>query len=243
MKSPNAKDNGNNSNPSPRTNALSSSSSAPSSSTSTARSVREEDKKKQPRSREGIEELTLEKISRKGNDIRLESLVKELTLELGYGRDRILKRLIELEASKKIVLQERTPYRSFLSYARSTNSLWFWEAASATLLSLALIGVTSGAALYLRYVFGGLLILFLPGYSLIEYLYASKKELDGLLRIALSIGLSLAIVPLVGLVLNYTPFGIRLVPTAVSLTLLTLILLVLALKKKHSYYRVSKDIM
>ncbi len=70
--------------------------------------------------------------------------------------------------------------------------------------------------LYLRYVFGGLLVLFLPGFSLIELLYAKRKELDDLTRLALSIGLSLAMVPLDGLVLNYTPFGIRLLPVAIS---------------------------
>ena len=190
----------------------------------------------------GIEELALEKMKQNGN-IELATLVNELTQELGYKRDRVLNRLMELEATKKIVIQEKTPYRSFFNYAVSTYSLWFWVAAIATILSLALISVTGGVALYLRYVFGGLLILFLPGYSLIEFLYAKKKQLDELTRVALSIGLSLAIVPLVGLALNYTPFGIRLVPVALSLTLVTLTLLVLALRKKHSYYKVSKDII
>ncbi len=190
----------------------------------------------------GIEELALDKITQ-NNNVKLGALVDELTQELGYKRDRVLNRLMELEAKKKIVIQEKTPYRSFFNYAVSTYSLWFWGAAIATLLSLVLISVTGGVALYLRYVFGGLLILFLPGYSLIEFLYAKKKELDELTRIALSIGLSLAIVPLVGLALNYTPFGIRLVPVALSLALVTLILLVLALRKKHSYYKVSKDII
>jgi uncharacterized membrane protein len=38
-------------------------------------------------------------------------------------------------------------------------------------------------------------------------------------RVALSLGLSLAVVPLIGLVLNYTPWGIRLTPILVSLAL------------------------
>ena len=40
-------------------------------------------------------------------------------------------------------------------------------------------------------------MLFLPGYALIEALYP-KRELDELTRFALSIGLSLALVPLTG---------------------------------------------
>ncbi|HKW05693.1 MAG TPA: DUF1616 domain-containing protein, partial [Nitrososphaerales archaeon] len=93
------------------------------------------------------------------------------------------------------------------------------------------------------YVFGGLLILFLPGYALIQFLYSKKKELDELTRLALSIGLSLAIVPLIGLGLNYTPFGIRLIPVALSLAFFTIIFLVLALVRKHTYYKIGKDIM
>ena len=49
-------------------------------------------------------------------------------------------------------------------------------------------------------------------------------------------------VPLVGLVLNYTPFGIRLLPVAFSLSGLTLLFLVLALRRKHAYYKVAKDL-
>jgi uncharacterized membrane protein len=101
-----------------------------------------------------------------------------------------------------------------------------------------LISVTSGAALYLRYVFGSALVLFLPGFALIEALYP-KRELDELTRLALSIGLSLALVPLVGLVLNYTPWGIRLLPVSISIAGLTAVLLCVALKRRHDYYRLS----
>jgi len=51
----------------------------------------------------------------------------------------------------------------------------------------------------------------------VEALYPRGDELTPLERLALSIGLSLAVVPLVGLVLNYTPWGIRLVPVTAAL--------------------------
>jgi uncharacterized membrane protein len=44
------------------------------------------------------------------------------------------------------------------------------------------------------------------------------RSIDGIERVALSFGLSIAIVPLIGLALNFTPFGIRLVPILVSLS-------------------------
>ncbi|ELZ09956.1 hypothetical protein C479_10295 [Halovivax asiaticus JCM 14624] len=44
------------------------------------------------------------------------------------------------------------------------------------------------------------------------------RGIDGIERVALSFGLSIAIVPLLGLVLNFTPWGIRLVPIVLTVT-------------------------
>lgn len=188
----------------------------------------------------GIAELVMEKSV--SGDASVESLVSSIQQELGYSQDRVLSRIMELKEEKKITLIESKPYGSLASYTFSPYSLWFWAALFSTLASLGLIFVTSGIAIYLRYMFGGLLILFLPGYSLLELLYSKKGELDGLTRLALSIGLSLALVPLTGLVLNYTPFGIRLIPVTLSLTLLVAILLVAALSRKYSYYKLSRNV-
>ena len=79
-----------------------------------------------------------------------------------------------------------------------------------------------------RIVLGLLLVLFLPGYSLIAALFPGKDDLDGIERIALSFGLSIAVVPLLGLVLNYTPFGIRLVPILIVLSIFTISLAIIA---------------
>ncbi|MFZ5650686.1 MAG: DUF1616 domain-containing protein [Bacillota bacterium] len=48
-------------------------------------------------------------------------------------------------------------------------------------------------------------------------LFPGREDLDGIERVALSFGLSIAVVPLIGLVLNYTPWGIRLYPILISL--------------------------
>jgi len=170
--------------------------------------------------------------------------VKELVGGLrseGYSTDDSVRAVIALQREGKATMHEARPYAGLFGYAVSPISMWFWAAVVSVLLSMGLISVTSGAALYLRYVFGSVLVLFLPGYSLIEALYP-KRELDELTRFALSIGLSLALVPLVGLVLNYTPFGIRLVPVTASIAGLTLVLLVYALFRKHQYYRLAKGL-
>lgn len=64
-------------------------------------------------------------------------------------------------------------------------------------------------------------VLFFPGYTLIAALFPKKDDLDGIERVALSFGLSIAVVPLIGLILNYTPWGIRLAPILVSLLVFT----------------------
>jgi len=70
-----------------------------------------------------------------------------------------------------------------------------------------------------RVVLGLPFVLFFPGYTLIAALYPRRADLDGIERLALSLGLSLAVVPLIGLVLNYLPWGIRLTPIVTGLTL------------------------
>ena len=71
-----------------------------------------------------------------------------------------------------------------------------------------------------------------PGYSLIKVLFPTR-EIDSIERTALSIGMSLALVPLVGLLLNYTPWGIRFTPITVSLLTLTVILPIAGLSREH----------
>ncbi len=81
---------------------------------------------------------------------------------------------------------------------------------------------------FLRVVFGIPVILFIPGYALIAALFPAAKDLGGIERIALSFGLSIAVVPLIGLALNYTPWGIRLDPIVTSLAVFTICMLLAA---------------
>jgi hypothetical protein len=188
----------------------------------------------------GFDRLAVDKLTGR-EAVSLPDLVSDLSRDLGYTADGVTKGLLGLQSRKVIVITEKTPYASFSSYVASPISLWFWGAVGATVLSVAFVFVNSGLTLYLRYAFGGLLILFLPGYSLLEMLYP-KKDLDELARFGLSIGLSLALVPLVGLALNYTPLGIRLLPVVFSLSGLTLVFLVVALGRKHAHYKAAKEI-
>jgi len=61
----------------------------------------------------------------------------------------------------------------------------------------------------LRMIIGLPFVLFFPGYVLLSALFPRKGNLSDVERFALDFGLSLAVVPLIGLVLNYT-WGINL---------------------------------
>ncbi|HTX44109.1 MAG TPA: DUF1616 domain-containing protein, partial [Methanocella sp.] len=84
-----------------------------------------------------------------------------------------------------------------------------------------------------RSALGLVMVLFIPGYALIAALFPGKKDIDGIERAALSFGLSIAVSPLIGLGLNYTPWGIRLDPIVVCLTIFTLICVLIANKRRH----------
>ena len=129
--------------------------------------------------------------------------------------------------------------RDRIRYFFSTYCTWFWLIASVVfLLFVAIYALpNSPPYIYLRYLFGSIFVLYLPGSSLIELLYPKPEELSQLERLALSIGLSLALVPLVGLILNYTPWGIRLDPVFAALSLLTIGLACGAVYRKFIIFR------
>lgn len=72
----------------------------------------------------------------------------------------------------------------------------------------------------LQIVLGLTFVLFLPGYAIVSALFPKAEVIDNIERIALSIGLSIAVVPLMGLLLSYTRWGIRLHPMLITLFVL-----------------------
>ncbi len=72
----------------------------------------------------------------------------------------------------------------------------------------------------LRLILGLLYLMFFPGYALVAALFPGRHDLPAVQRLTLSLILSLAAVSLVILILNWTPWGVRLEPTLLSVTLL-----------------------
>jgi uncharacterized membrane protein len=68
-------------------------------------------------------------------------------------------------------------------------------------------------------------LLFIPGYCVTIALFPKEGDIELIERIVLSMSVSLAVVPLMGLGLNFTPWGIRLDPIVTAITVFTLIMI------------------
>ena len=156
----------------------------------------------------------------------------------------ITQSIIQLEQEEKIKPNETnlTPQaslnlRSFLK----KNSNDYWITVVLTLVSVITVFIFQDAAQsYLRYSMGLLLALCLPGYSLVRALFPPKtlqfekqSSLDWLLTAAFSIVLSIVLVSVVGLVLDFSPWGLDLKSLTLSLSSLTFLFATVAMLRRY----------
>jgi hypothetical protein len=115
------------------------------------------------------------------------------------------------------------------SFIFSYQAIWFWLSITfciITILAL-LLPLNTPVALYISSGLSAVFILFLPGLSLSKTLFPTHIALiagentEALERVVISLGLSLALVPIAAAILNFSPWGIRLIPLAASLLLFT----------------------
>jgi len=173
-------------------------------------------------------------------EITLEEYVKKLNKRDLWSA---LREVYEKSRNGELRLLDPKPPKTLVEYTvRLEYSLWFWTIIVLVLLTLVVVYITSiiPQLTVLRYFLGTLYVLYLPGCVLVEALYPEERDLKPLERLALSIGLSLAVTPLIGLVLNYTPWGIRLGPVLVSLAIYTLGVSIVALIRKYSVFKVAR---
>lgn len=153
--------------------------------------------------------------------------------------------ILNLQARGKIKLENQPPPTppKLTTYLKTEQALWYWATiATATITAVIVFTVPENLnpLSYVRIVLGTIFILWLPGYTFIRALFpqhepakTNAKNLDTIERVSLSLGMSLALVPIVGLLLNYTPWGIRLTPIVLSLLALTIVFATTAAVREH----------
>ena len=156
----------------------------------------------------------------------VEQLIHQVQLRYSLSKEEILDRIVNLHNQGKLALKNPPAYTppTLRNHLLSNQGRWYWTIttlAAITTLLVFTIPENAYPLVYARYILGSIFVLWLPGYTLIKALFPTK-EIDNIERIALNIGMSLALVPIAGLLLNYTPWGIRLVPITLSLLALTI---------------------
>jgi len=157
-----------------------------------------------------------------------DATVSEITAEI---RNLQNKHMIALEAPSAPLAKGLTGV--FLS----KNNAWFWATlilAFLTFASVLFIPAEGTPLSYVRYLFGFIFVVFLPGYCLTETLFPKKDALDVIERMTLSVGLSFAMTALVGLFLSFTPIGLTLATALSALGLLVLVLALVAFGRKYT---------
>jgi len=102
------------------------------------------------------------------------------------------------------------------------------------LLILSIVFIPSTAV---RVILGLPFLIFFPGYVLVAALFAKREGRDIVETVALSCGMSIAVVALIGFGLNYTPWGIRLDPVLYSIAGFIIVMSAIALTRRA---RISK---
>lgn len=134
---------------------------------------------------------------------------------------------VKVMASEGVFSLEQPSYqiKSALDYVfTATASGWLWATLVTTTLALIAVALTPDFFPFsiIRWVMGSILVLYLPGSTVLQLVFSSRSEIDPLERLLLKVGLSLAVVPIIGLILNFTPWGLRFIPITSSLGIFTI---------------------
>jgi uncharacterized membrane protein len=197
-----------------------------------------------------VKELIIETL-RKQKPESGEQLIQLIKQNSKFSVEEINGILIELQNDDKITFTEKL---EMLNYTKS--SLFLKNFASFLIIILALITAASVFLIpnddlpivYVRWILGLNIILFLPGYAFIKALFPMKRapvatnseKLDMLEVVGLSIGMSLSFIPIVGLILNYASIGIGTAPMILTLVSLTLIFATTSTIREHNQRILAK---
>lgn len=141
----------------------------------------------------------------------IKQLVELVNQQTPLPQQEIIDHVLHLQKQGKLTFREDTTFipSSLKSYLSSSHAYWYWTTITlilATTTTVFTIPENAIPIVYARYLLGSIFVLFLPGYSLTKALFP-EKEIDKVERVTLSIGMSLVLVSITGLILSYTTCG------------------------------------
>ena len=109
-----------------------------------------------------------------------------------------------------------------------------------TIATLACIVVPYLNVTIVRTIIGLIFVLSAPGYVVIAALFPSRNDISDAERAALSFGFSIGLLALVGLGLNYTPWGLRLESVLGFTTALTVLCVFIAVRRRGALSKANR---
>jgi hypothetical protein len=164
----------------------------------------------------------------------------------------VIAAIMKLQAESRIRLDNPSLFvpLNFSFYISRNKTLWYWATIAISLLTLVFAFLISEGFYpwsYIRNVLGLIYVLWLPGYTFVRAFFpvnVPKTETSTNLmrvdRIALSIIMSMALVALIGLVLNFTPWGIHIITIMLSLLVFSLVFATAAVVREYSFIKNTK---
>ncbi len=196
---------------------------------------------KNKRNNEYIQTILVEVVKEK-NPNTIKELKQNLPPNIVLSDCELTDLINDLEEKGLIHLKQRNLKTSFKTFLFSTNSFWYWMIICFLLATLfvVFIDLTFFPLVYVRYIFGLIFLVFLPGFAFMKTLFpynnsikTNSKTIDNIELFVLSVGASLAIVSLTGLIISYSPWSISLQLIIFSLSLVTFCLATIGLFRKY----------
>ena len=138
----------------------------------------------------------------------------------------------------------RAQSQTLITYLKTGEAIWYWLTIAAGLITVVLVFTIAESVypwIYARNLFGVIFVLFLPGYTFTRALFqdnifkgSSKGDLEIIVQIVLSVGMSITLVSIVGLLLYYSPWGLDLAAIVFSLLVLTFVFSTVAVVREYN---------
>lgn len=184
------------------------------------------------------------------NPQTVQDLISLTKVSVSYSEQEILDEILSLQGEGKLKVDGHliSVQKGFSKYLNGNQALWYEVVvvlAIITAIFTLMINADFYPWSYIRSGLGAIFVLWLPGYTLIRAIFPSylgekgKSNLRNAETIALSVIMSLAVVIIMGFILNFLPFGIRLVPIVLSLLIFTMVSATVAVTREY-YIRNAK---